>query len=136
MVSILRDRSQYIYIYNILYILLLWTEILYACIDNSVPSCNKKGKLLYSSPPSPSPLPNTVDVDTQSLHVCCQKSQLIHTHTHTHSGGSRLQLRGGSAIVMSAKKLRPRPVSIVLERDFLLYLSIDLFSVNIYVKAC
>ena len=32
--------------------------------------------------------------------------------------------------------VKPRPFSIILERDFLPYLSIDPFSIKIYAKAC
>ena len=32
--------------------------------------------------------------------------------------------------------VKPCPFSIILERDFLLYLSIDPFSIKIYAKAC
>ena len=32
--------------------------------------------------------------------------------------------------------VKPRPFLIVLERDFLLYLSIDPFLIKIYAKAC
>ena len=32
--------------------------------------------------------------------------------------------------------VKPRPFPIVLERDFLLYLSINPFSIKIYAKAC
>ena len=35
-----------------------------------------------------------------------------------------------------ALSVKPRPFSIVLERDFLLYLSIDLFSIEIFPRAC
>ena len=50
---------------------------------------------------------------------------------------------GGSVTVLRVKNLRPRPLStkprpfsIVLDRDLLLYPSIDPFSIKIYAKAC